>query len=78
MSNIFSFVNRLRWLVEKFFRLQNTKSIPAPVAHANINTAQRITDVMPDTLAQAVPHRVTAAGTGSMSNFTIGGRDAGR
>lgn len=49
---------------------------PAPVAHANINTAQRITDVVLGALAQAVPHRVTAAGTGSMSNFTIGGRDA--
>ncbi|OPY61559.1 MAG: Acetophenone carboxylase delta subunit [Pelotomaculum sp. PtaU1.Bin065] len=50
---------------------------PAPVAHANINTAQRITDVVLGALAQAVPHRVTAAGTGSMSNFTIGGRYAG-
>jgi len=49
---------------------------PAPVAHANINTAQRIADVVLGALAQAAPHRVTAAGTGSMSNFTIGGRDA--
>ncbi|OPY58572.1 MAG: Acetophenone carboxylase delta subunit [Pelotomaculum sp. PtaU1.Bin035] len=49
---------------------------PAPVAHANINTAQRITDIVLGALAQAVPHKVTAAGTGSMSNFTIGGRDA--
>jgi N-methylhydantoinase B len=46
---------------------------PAPVVHANINTAQRITDVILGALAQAVPERVTAAGTGSMSNFTIGG-----
>lgn len=46
---------------------------PAPVVHANINTAQRITDVILGALAQAVPVRVTAAGTGSMSNFTIGG-----
>ncbi|MBF7083866.1 hydantoinase B/oxoprolinase family protein [Desulfallas sp. Bu1-1] len=51
---------------------------PAPVAHANINTAQRITDVVLGALAQAVPHRVTAAGTGSMSNFTIGGKDGRR
>ncbi|MEW6173327.1 MAG: hydantoinase B/oxoprolinase family protein [Bacillota bacterium] len=49
---------------------------PAPVAHANINTAQRIADVILGALSQAVPGRVTAAGTGSMSNFTIGGRDA--
>ncbi|HIE12105.1 MAG TPA: hydantoinase B/oxoprolinase family protein [Desulfotomaculum sp.] len=47
---------------------------PAPVAHANINTAQRIADVVLGALAQAVPHKVTAAGTGSMSNFTIGGK----
>jgi N-methylhydantoinase B len=47
---------------------------PAPVAHANINTAQRIADVVLGALAQATPHRVTAAGTGSMSNFTIGGK----
>lgn len=49
---------------------------PAPVAHANINTAQRIADVVLGALAQAVPRKVTAAGTGSMSNFTIGGGDA--
>lgn len=48
---------------------------PAAVAHANINTAQRIADVVLGALAQAVPHRVVAAGTGSMSNFTIGGED---
>lgn len=48
---------------------------PAPVAHANINTAQRIADVVLGALARAVPRRVTAAGTGSMSNFTIGGKD---
>lgn len=50
-------------------------NFPAPVAHANINTAQRITDVLLGALAQAVPHRVIAAGTGSMNNFTIGGWD---
>ncbi|MDQ0286309.1 N-methylhydantoinase B [Desulfofundulus luciae] len=48
---------------------------PAPVAHANINTAQRIADVLLGALARAVPERVTAAGTGSMSNFTAGGVD---
>ncbi|MCF8010995.1 MAG: hydantoinase B/oxoprolinase family protein [Clostridiales bacterium] len=46
---------------------------PAPVAHANINTAQRITDVILGAFSRAVPERVTAAGTGSMNNFTIGG-----
>lgn len=48
-------------------------SFPAPVAHANINTAQRITDVLLGALSRATPELVTAAGTGSMSNFTIGG-----
>jgi N-methylhydantoinase B len=48
---------------------------PAPVAHANINTAQRITDVILGALAQALPHQVTAAGTGSMSLLAIGGLD---
>lgn len=46
---------------------------PVPVAHANINTAQRITDVIIGALAQAVPQKVCSAGTGSMNNFTIGG-----
>ncbi|OAT85224.1 hydantoinase B/oxoprolinase family protein [Desulfotomaculum copahuensis] len=51
-------------------------AFPAPVAHANINTAQRIADVLLGALSGALPLRVTAAGTGSMSNFTVGGLDA--
>ncbi|MGD9124170.1 MAG: hydantoinase B/oxoprolinase family protein, partial [Desulfarculaceae bacterium] len=46
---------------------------PAPVSNANINTSQRITDVVMGALAQAVPERVPAASNGSMSIFTIGG-----
>lgn len=46
---------------------------PAAVSNANINTAQRIADVVLGALARAVPERVTAASTGSMSLFTIGG-----
>lgn len=46
---------------------------PAPVSNANINTSQRIADVVLGALAQAVPARVPAASTGSMSIFTIGG-----
>lgn len=46
---------------------------PAPVSNANINTSQRIADVILGALAQAVPLRVPAASTGSMSIFTIGG-----
>ncbi len=48
---------------------------PAPVSNANINTSQRITDVILGALAQALPDRVPAASTGSMTNFTIGGMD---
>jgi len=50
-------------------------NFPAPVSNANINTSQRIADVVLGALAQAVPERVPAASTGSMSNFTIGGVD---
>jgi N-methylhydantoinase B len=48
---------------------------PAPVSNANINTSQRIADVVLGALAKAIPERVPAASTGSMSNFTIGGVD---
>jgi N-methylhydantoinase B len=50
-------------------------NFPAPVSNANINTSQRIADVVLGALAKAVPERVPAASTGSMSNFTIGGVD---
>jgi N-methylhydantoinase B len=46
---------------------------PAPVSNANINTAQRIADVILGALARGMPKRVPAASTGSMSIFTIGG-----
>ena len=48
---------------------------PAPVSNANINTAQRIADVILGALAQGMPECVPAASTGSMSIFTIGGVD---
>jgi N-methylhydantoinase B len=46
---------------------------PAPVSNANINTAQRIADVVLGALSQALPQRVPAASSGSMGLFTIGG-----
>lgn len=46
---------------------------PAPVAHANINTSQRIVDVILGALKNCVPERITAASTGSMSILTMGG-----
>ena len=48
---------------------------PAPVAGGNVETSQRIVDVLLRALAQAVPARVPAASAGTMSNLTIGGMD---
>ncbi|MDP6559817.1 MAG: hydantoinase B/oxoprolinase family protein, partial [Candidatus Binatia bacterium] len=48
---------------------------PAAVAGGNVETSQRITDVLLGALAQACPERVPAAGQGSMNNLTIGGWD---
>jgi N-methylhydantoinase B len=48
---------------------------PAPVAGGNVETSQRIVDVLLRALAKAVPGRVPAASAGTMSNLTIGGID---
>jgi N-methylhydantoinase B len=48
-------------------------NFPAPVSNANINTAQRIADVILGALARAIPKGVPAAASGSMNMFTIGG-----
>lgn len=48
---------------------------PAPVAGGNVETSQRIVDVLMRALAQAVPERVPAASAGTMSNLTVGGVD---
>lgn len=48
---------------------------PAPVAGGNVETSQRIVDVLLRALAKAVPERVPAASAGTMSNLTIGGVD---
>ena len=49
---------------------------PAPVAGGNVETSQRIVDVLFKALAQAVPERIPAASQGTMNNLTIGGTDA--
>jgi N-methylhydantoinase B len=49
---------------------------PAPVAGGNVETAQRITDVLLKALSQAAPERIPAASQGTMNNLTIGGWDA--
>lgn len=48
---------------------------PAAVAGGNVETSQRITDVLLGALAQAAPDRVPAASQGTMNNLTIGGWD---
>lgn len=50
---------------------------PAPVAGGNVETSQRITDVLLGALAQALPGKVPAASQGTMNNITIGGYDPG-
>ncbi len=48
---------------------------PAAVAGGNVETAQRIVDVLLRALAKAVPERIPAAASGTMNNLTIGGMD---
>lgn len=49
---------------------------PAAVAAGNVETSQRIVDVLLGALAQACPDRVPAASQGTMNNVTIGGWDS--
>src|SRR5580692_2311417 len=49
--------------------------MPAAVAGGNVETSQRIVDVLLRALGQAAPERVPAASYGTMSNLTIGGVD---
>ncbi len=48
---------------------------PAAVAAGNVETAQRIVDVLLGALAQACPRQVPAASQGTMNNLVIGGWD---
>lgn len=50
-------------------------SPPSAVAAGNVETSQRIVDVLLRALAQAIPDRIPAASAGTMSNLTIGGID---
>src|SRR5918996_3568276 len=49
---------------------------PASVAGGNVETSQRIVDVLFKALAKALPDRIPAASQGTMNNLTIGGIDA--
>ena len=48
---------------------------PAAVAGGNVETSQRIVDVLLRALSQAIPERIPAAAAGTMNNLTIGGID---
>lgn len=48
---------------------------PAAVAGGNVETSQRIVDVLLRALAHALPDRIPAAASGTMNNLTIGGID---
>jgi N-methylhydantoinase B len=48
---------------------------PASVAGGNVETSQRIVDVLFKALAKALPDRIPAASQGTMNNLTIGGSD---
>jgi len=46
---------------------------PRAVAGGNVETSQRIVDVLLGALAQAAPDRIPAAGQGTMNNVALGG-----
>lgn len=46
---------------------------PAAVVGGNVETSQRVTDVVFDALAAAAPGRVPATGQGTMNNVIVGG-----
>jgi len=48
---------------------------PAAVAGGNVETSQRIVDVLLRALSRAIPEKIPAAASGTMNNLTIGGTD---
>ncbi|MGA9994652.1 MAG: hydantoinase B/oxoprolinase family protein, partial [Pyrinomonadaceae bacterium] len=48
---------------------------PASVAGGNVETSQRIVDVLFRALSKALPERIPAASQGTMNNLTLGGTD---
>ena len=50
---------------------------PAPVATGNVETSQRLVDLLLGALAQGVPDRVPAASQGTMNNILIGSTGQG-
>ena len=50
-------------------------TLPAAVVGGNLETSQRVTDVVLGALAGAAPESAVAAGQGTMNNVTVGGID---
>jgi N-methylhydantoinase B len=48
---------------------------PAAMAAGNVETSQRITDVLLGALSKALPDRIPAASSGTMNNLSLGGWD---
>ena len=48
-------------------------NFPAAVAGGNVETSQRVVDVVLGALASALPHRIPAASQGTMNNLAMGG-----
>jgi len=48
---------------------------PSAVAAGNVETSQRIVDVLLRALAKALPRRIPAASSGTMNNLSFGGTD---
>ncbi|MFW6131281.1 MAG: hydantoinase B/oxoprolinase family protein [Candidatus Aminicenantaceae bacterium] len=51
---------------------------PAAMAGGNVETSQRIVDVLLGALSQAAPDKIPAASSGTMNNVTFGGYDPER
>ncbi|HYO63980.1 MAG TPA: hydantoinase B/oxoprolinase family protein [Pyrinomonadaceae bacterium] len=51
---------------------------PASVAGGNVETSQRVVDVLLRALSKALPGRIPAASQGTMNNLTVGGYDPRR
>lgn len=53
-------------------------TFPSAVAGGNVETSQRIVDVLFGAMAKLCPDRIPAASSGTMNNITVGGYDASR
>lgn len=51
---------------------------PAPVSGGNVETSQRIVDVLLGALAKALPEKIPAASSGTMNNIAVGAFEYGK